>query len=383
MELTMPQISELFSTFLSSGGRFNTLVESLFDAMSRHERSLFVDSHEGEQCNGFRPRKWRSQGLCFELRIPRTRSGAFRPMILGILKNEEDERAALFHELYVRGLTCHDIGEICEKIYGKTYSKQQVSVLTNACREDVNAWLLRPLSQRYLALYIDATYVATRRDGSVSQEAYYSILGLLPGGKREVLSVVHHPEEGALCWEMELEALKDRGVESVDVIISDGLSGIENAIKKAFPGAVHQLCTVHFKRNALGLVARKDRKQLQADFNEVFPMETTNITPIEAYANLKKFTEKWSRKYPSFSRLSHPRSIAYFTYLRFPPHLQRMLSTTNWIERLNRCYKRTLNMRASMPSPESVVFLFGSVALQMTTETYSRRLYQFDDWYIK
>ena len=40
-------------------------------------------------------------------------------------------------------------------------------------------------------------------------------------------------------------------------------------------------------------------------------------------------------------------------------------------------------MRASMPSPESVVFLLGSVALQMTTEIYSRRLYQFDDWYIK
>jgi len=40
-------------------------------------------------------------------------------------------------------------------------------------------------------------------------------------------------------------------------------------------------------------------------------------------------------------------------------------------------------MRASMPSPESVVFLLGSVALQMTTETYSHRLYQFDDWYIK
>ena len=127
MELTGSQISELFSTFLSSGGHFNTLVESLLDAMSRHERSLFVDSHEGEQCNGFRPRKWCSQGLCFELRIPRTRSGAFRPMILGILKNEEDERAALFHELYVRGLTCHDIGEICEKIYGKTYSNSKLA----------------------------------------------------------------------------------------------------------------------------------------------------------------------------------------------------------------------------------------------------------------
>ena len=47
MELTMPQISELFSTYLSSGGRFNTLVESLLDAMSRHERSLSFYSPEG------------------------------------------------------------------------------------------------------------------------------------------------------------------------------------------------------------------------------------------------------------------------------------------------------------------------------------------------
>ena len=383
MELTKSQISELFSTFLSSGGSFNTLVEAMLNALSRHERSLFVESYDGEQCNGFRPRKWQSQGLCFELRIPRTRSGAFRPMILGILKEQEEERTALFHELYVRCLTCKDIGEICERIYGRQYSKQQVSFLSNACREDINAWLLRPLSKRYLVLYIDATYVATRRDRSVSQEAYYSILGLLPDGRREVLSVVHHPEEGALCWEMELEALKERGVEAVDLIVSDGLTGIENAVKRAYPAALHQLCMVHFKRNALGMVAKKDRAQLKADLDAVFLMENTDMMPIEAYENLKRLTEKWSSKYPSFKRLSHERSIAYFTYLRFPAHLRRMLCTTNWIERLNRSYKRTLHMRAAMPSPESVLFLLGSVALQMTTETYSHRLYHFDDWYIK
>ena len=76
-------------------------------------------------------------------------------------------------------------------------------------------------------------------------------------------------------------------------------------------------------------------------------------------------------------------ALSLFTYLRFPPHLRSMLCTTNWIERLNRGYKLTLHMRAEMPSPESVLFLLGSVALQMTTGTYSHRLYQFDDWYIK
>ncbi len=36
-------------------------------------------------------------------------------------------------------------------------------------------------------------------------------------------------------------------------------------------------------------------------------------------------------------------------------------------------------MRAAMPSPESVLFLLGSMAVQMTTETYSHCLYQSDD----
>ena len=35
MELTKSQISELFSTFLSSGGSFNTLVEAMLNALSR------------------------------------------------------------------------------------------------------------------------------------------------------------------------------------------------------------------------------------------------------------------------------------------------------------------------------------------------------------
>ena len=96
--------------------------------------------------------------------------------------------------------------------------------------------------------------------------------------------------------------------------------------------------------------------------------------PIEAYENLKRFTEKRSSKYPAFNRLSHTRSISYFTYLRLPPHLRRMLCTTHWIERLNRSYKRTLHMRAGMPSPEAVLFLLGSPLLfiyrHLTGQTY-------------
>ena len=49
MELTKSQISELFSIFLSSGGSFNALLEAMLNTLSLNERSLFIESYDGEQ----------------------------------------------------------------------------------------------------------------------------------------------------------------------------------------------------------------------------------------------------------------------------------------------------------------------------------------------
>jgi transposase-like protein len=61
----------------------------------------------------------------------------------------------------------------------------------------------------------------------------------------------------------------------------------------------------------------------------------------------KKFVKKWETKYPSLKSFKNKRNIAYFTYLDFPPEIQRMIYSTNWIERLNRDYKRVLKMRGT------------------------------------
>ena len=116
MKLTTEQRSEIISEMASSEAGFNELMRVLLDSFSKQERSLFLAEHKGEQGNGFRPRRWRSHGCSFQLRIPRTRSGAFQPIILGILAAQESERALLFHELYARGLSCEDIAEVGRRI---------------------------------------------------------------------------------------------------------------------------------------------------------------------------------------------------------------------------------------------------------------------------
>lgn len=380
MELTQLQISEILSNYTSSSEGFVTLQSLIMNSLMKHERDLFVANTEHEQCNGFRSRRWYSHGFEFSLRIPRSRSGNFYPVLLGLIRSESEERAKLFNLLYTKGLTTEQIGEISETIYGRTYSKQQVSYLSNSCREDVDKWLKRSLSSHYLAVYIDATFIATRRDKQVSKEAYYTILGVLEDGSREVLSVVNHPTEGAICWKEELEALKERGVTQIDLVVSDALQGIENAVCAAFPQASHQFCVAHVKRQILNCVSHRDKPQMAEELNEVFTLENKEMGSLSGHKLFITFVAKWEKKYPILKKYKADRNIAYFTYMDFPVQVQRCIYTTNWIERLNRKYKRTIKMRTSMPSDKSVLFLLASVAMEETKTTYSRKIYQWKFW---
>lgn len=83
-------------------------------------------------------------------------------------------------------------------------------------------------------------------------------------------------------------------------------------------GFSRQLCVVHFKRNALGAMAGKDKAQMQAGLSGLFSMEEAQLTPSLAYENLCIFARRWGKKYLGLNRLAAPRNVAYFIYLNFP-----------------------------------------------------------------
>ncbi len=172
-------------------------------------------------------------------------------------------------------------------------------------------------------------------------------------------------------------------MEQIDLIVSDALSGIEDAVCSAFPTALHQLCVAHFKRKVFNTVSSKDKAEVSEERKVLFPMEHTDMPPLAAYENLRTFARRWGKKYSSLARLSNERNPAYFTYLRFSEKVRRMNYSTNRLERLNRSYKRTLLMLGAMPSPASVVYLLRAVAKKKTEGTYARRLPCFREWKIR
>jgi transposase-like protein len=374
MNFTQSQITEILDEIANGKNGYQQLLQLSLESIMRAERNEFNAAHS-DSSNGYRFSSVLGHGGKLELAIPRSRHHNFYPMILALIKDQNEESKNLAYELYSSGLTTLQIGSLFDKIYGHHYSKSSISNMMLEAKADMNAWLTRDLEKRYPIIYIDATYWHTRRIDEVSSEAYYTILAVKEDRTREVLSIVNHPNEGASNWKEAFEALKQRGLEVVNLLVCDGLQGIENIIAEVFPMAVTQLCTVHLTRNILAKVKPTDKQEIANQMKEVLNPTNPKDTINDGYDRFIKFINRWIKKYPSFKTYLLPRYKLYFNYLNYHVEIRRMIYTTNWIERLNRNYKRTLRMRSAMPNPESVVFLLASVASRRSE--YSKPIYQF------
>lgn len=362
MRFTQPQINEIFESLLEKEEGLNAVLKLTLETLMKMERSEYKKEN-ADYSNGYRSRKAFGDKKMLELRVPRTRSGGFYPVILGLLKNQQEEARTLAFNLYKSGLTTDQVGDIFDQLYGKHYSTSQVSRMFDGAREEIKTWLERSLEDYYPIIYIDATFISTRRVDSVSKEAYYTILGVRSDRTREVLGVFNFPTEGSSQWVSIFNQLKKRGVKNIDLVISDSLTGIEDAVWKCFSQSEVQLCTVHLLRNYLKEAKPKHKKELAEDFKNVFRSEDRRDTKEEAKERFKAFCDKWATYYPYFERQKkNPRIDLYFTYIGYDYRIHTMIKTTNWIERLNRDFKRTTRMRGALPSPEATLLLLGAVA---------------------
>lgn len=374
MNFTQEQVNEIMTTIAEGENGYQKILKLSLEAIMRAERNEFK-TNNNDVSNGSRFRSVLVHGGKLELAIPRCRHNNFYPLILAFVKDQQEEYKELAYELYTAGLTTEQVGSMFERIYGHHYCKSSISAMMETARTDIASWLERPIDAFYPILYIDATYWYTRRGDTVSSEAYYTILAVKKDKTREVLAIVNHPTEGSSNWKEAFEGLKKRGLERVNLVVCDGLTGIENAIAEAFPQSKTQLCTVHLTRNILSKVKPEDKDAVAKEMSIVLNPDIQTDSSIDGHKRFMEFIDAWKKKYPSLKCYLEPRNHLYFTYLNYDVRVRRMIYSTNWIERLNRDFKRTLRMRASMPSPDSVVFLLGSVA--KNRKAFSTPVYAF------
>ncbi|RBS95769.1 hypothetical protein EB60_00316, partial [Enterococcus faecium] len=52
-----------------------------------------------------------------------------------------------------------EIADLIEKMYGHHYTPQTMSNMTKVLTEEVNAFKVRTLNDKYVAIFMDATYI--------------------------------------------------------------------------------------------------------------------------------------------------------------------------------------------------------------------------------
>lgn len=324
------------------------LIEELtaFLGYKAHDKTGY---NTGNSRNGYYNRTIQSGVGELHIRIPRDRLGLFEQHAIPPYARNTDALEVTVIQLYEHGVTTSEIADLIEKMYGHHYSKATISHMTESIRPLVEEFHKRQLSARYTVVYADATFISVRRD-CVDKEALHVLVGITPEGKKEVLDYRLYPTESAENYEEMLCDLKDRGVTQIDVLVSDGLNGLQNALHRVFPGALHQSCWTHLQRTVERLVRPKDREAVQTELKEVYQMD---ITEEEANARLDAWLEKWSKKYPSLKKVFEKRDNL-FSYLAFPEKIRRSLYTSNLIESLNSKIKRAIHKKEQFPNEESL-----------------------------
>ncbi|MBQ5721957.1 MAG: transposase, partial [Bacteroidaceae bacterium] len=78
----------------------------------------------------------------------------------------------------------------------------------------------------------------------------------------------------------------------------------------------------------------------------IFRTGQRDYTIEMAWAKWQDMCDKWGKDYRSIKFLRNNADYkAYMTYLNYAPQIQSMIYTTNWIERLNRDFRRVTRMR--------------------------------------
>lgn len=378
MNITKKQTEEVLSNFLSKENGLNEVMQMTLNAMMLCERTEYLTQTEDNKGNGYRLGKVFGHGTQMELRIPRDRQSSFTPTILALFREQEEYLKEVSFQMYSKGLTTRDISEVMETIYGTQYSKSTISNFSQSFYERMETWRDRRLESHYLALYIDGLHVKLKRNGSYKNECFYIILGLKEDFTREVISLINFPTESAQGWQNIFLELKERGLNSTGIIVSDGLKGLEGAIAHVYPNTPHQKCIVHLQRNLQTYVSKEDRKELAQDIRDILSPDDPNNNIEVANKSLIDLAKKWEGRSKSLAKkIRKMEWQPYFTYLDYHVKVRRMLYTTNWIERFNKSARRTLKIRGAFPNEESVLALITSTAIDKSEKTYKYPVYNF------
>ena len=345
----------------------------LEEEMNNHLEALpyqRTDKRKGYR-NGYKPRKLKTRVGTLELLVPQDREGRFQTQLFERYQRSEKALLSSLMEMYKNGVSTRKVKNITEELCGTSFSKSQISQLNKDLDEEIAAWKSRLLEKEYPSPFIDARYEKVRIGKRVISQGVLIVLGIDEDGRREILTVEVANTETEESYSRVFRDLKQRGLKGVRLVISDDHEGLRSAIDRYFQGAEWQRCQVHFLRNLLDLVPRKDKGKIAEEIKSIF--NSPDIHPATLRVN--ELVEKYKDTYPKLSEKLEEEIEETLTCFHFPASHRRRIRTTNSLERLNEEIRRRTRVIRIFPNEASCLRLICALAIEKSEEWITGKRY--------
>src|SRR5690348_749173 len=309
------------------------LLSLLLSSVGSAERKAYLERLLQDKPNGFYDRSLQLGTMPLDVRVPRTRSGDFRPTSLPPLyqRGYSDETQSLLLSLLSSARSLNAVKDALQKM-GLSSSQQDLEAVATGLIEELDLRNSRPLDPDLLVLFLDGKYVEFRDQDRLRPACIYVVIGLRRDGKKQVLTCLPRAgRENLEDWKFVLRNLIERGLRRVLLLVQDDFSGLLPISKSLFPNTDVQLCTVHMQRNAKNHLSKPDASEFQQRWRAIkasWNLEVGN-------QQFEQLCDRFASLYPAFIDELRKKRMHYLAFLSYPENIRRSLSTTNIVEAIN------------------------------------------------
>ncbi len=341
----------------------------LFNEYMEMERDKYMQNSSHERCksredyrNGYYERNIMLSIGRVKKRVSRTRSGEFSTELFEKYKRYDKAFVLSMLEMVVNGVSTRKVTKVVEQLCGEKVSKSMVSELTKKLDPIVKEWSQKPLNKQYYQyVYVDAMYIKVREYHKVVSKAVYIALGVNSEDRREILGFKVADTETKVSWSEFFKSLKNRGLQSPRLVISDAHEGLKSAIREEFLNTSWQRCTVHFLKNIMNVMPKKGSSEARNHVKEIFKASTGEISRLLK----KEFIEKYEDDH-KYIKAIEKLDAGYEDAIQFytedaDTHIH--IRTTNVLERLNSTLRAREKIIKVFPNIDSATRLIGAVLM--------------------
>jgi transposase-like protein len=182
--------------------------------------------------NGYRERKWRTDLGEISLRIPRLRKGTYHPSFMDALPDAEPLLLALVQDAYLQGVTMRSVEDMLRRLGLPAVHTSQIADVCERLDDLVYRFRQRPLRSAYPYLWLDVLKLDVRGSEPVTVAL---AVGICKSNRRELLGFeVTHQPDGRDFWKAFLRGLKRRGLDGVQIVLSENRDGLQNVVREVF-----------------------------------------------------------------------------------------------------------------------------------------------------